>query len=197
MGIAKGDLLSISFAGENWGKILMPTYAKDTTVPIDRSKSEIERTLTRYGAQEFMYGWKARQAVIAFKVKDRAYRINLPLPDRNDPQFYMTDNGRRRTSQDAVYSAWEQATRQRWRALALWIKAVLEADEAGIVTLEDALLSKQMLPNGATVGEWLGPQIDEVYRTRQMPQLLPGAKLDNEIDGEVINSERDSKHGEN
>ena len=173
----------------------MPTYAKDTTVPIDRSKVEIERTLTRYGAQEFMYGWKAGQAVIAFKVNDRKYRINLPLPDRNDPQFYLTDNGRRRTSQDAVYAAWEQATRQRWRALALWIKAVLEAAEAGIVTLEDALQTFVMLPNGHTVGEWLGPQIDEVYRTRQMPQLLPGARLDEAVDGQIVERERNNETG--
>jgi len=164
----------------------MPTYAKDTIVPIDRSKSEIERTLTRYGAQEFMYGWQAGRAVVAFKVNDRAYRINLPLPDRNDSQFYMTNNGRARTSQDAVYSAWEQATRQRWRALALWIKAVLEAAEAGIVTLEDALQTFVMLPNGRTVGEWLAPQIEEVYRTSQMPQLLPGSRVENEVDGQVM-----------
>jgi hypothetical protein len=167
----------------------MPTYAKDTTVPIDRSKAEIERTLTRYGAQEFMYGWQAGRAVIAFKVNDRKYRIDLPLPDRNDPQFYMTENGRRRTSKDAVYGAWEQATRQRWRALSLWIKAVLEASEAGIVTLEDALQTFVMLPNGRTIGEWLGPQIDEIYRTRQMPQLLPGV---NTVNGEIVDQEGNS-----
>ena len=54
------------------------------------------------------------------------------------------------------------------------------------MTLEDALQTFVMLPNGRTVGEWLGPQIDEVYRTSQMPQLLPGARLENEVDGQVI-----------
>jgi hypothetical protein len=173
----------------------MPIYAKNTEVPMERSKAEIERTLTRYGAQEFMYGWKAGQAVIGFKVHDRMYRINLPLPDRNDAQFLMTDNGRRRTSQDSVYSAWEQATRQRWRALALWIKAVLEAAEAGIVTLEDALQTFVMLPNGRTVGEWLGTQIDEVYRTRQMPQLLPGTRPEYTVDGQVVDVSGGDENG--
>lgn len=30
--------------------------------PADRSRSEIERTLTRYGARQFMYGWDENRA---------------------------------------------------------------------------------------------------------------------------------------
>ena len=46
----------------------MPTYAKDTEVPIDRSKSEIERILQRYGATAFMYGWNEGKAIIGFSL---------------------------------------------------------------------------------------------------------------------------------
>jgi len=34
-------------------------YAEGTSVPADRSRAEIERTLTRYGADQFAYGWRA------------------------------------------------------------------------------------------------------------------------------------------
>jgi len=37
-------------------------YAEDTRVPIERSRSEIERTLERYGATAFSYGWDEQRA---------------------------------------------------------------------------------------------------------------------------------------
>ncbi|MDQ2830875.1 MAG: hypothetical protein M3Y74_17745 [Chloroflexota bacterium] len=33
-----------------------------------------------------------------------------------------------------------------------------------------------VLPNNATVEEWAIPQIEEAYRTKRMPPLLPGAE---------------------
>lgn len=41
----------------------MTTYASQTTVSPDRSRAEIERTLSRYGATGFMYGWSDRGAI--------------------------------------------------------------------------------------------------------------------------------------
>ena len=150
----------------------MPSYAQNTTVPIDRSKAEIERILQRYGASAFMYGWSGTRAVIGFDINGRRYKVELPLPSLDG--FAMTEVRRTRRSKDAQMSAWEQACRQRWRALALWIKATLEANEAGIITIESAMLSFTLLPSGQTVGEWSAPQLVEVYQTGRMPPLLPG-----------------------
>jgi hypothetical protein len=69
---------------------------------------------------------------------------------------------------------YEQACRQRWRALLLIVKAKLEAVTAGISTVEREFLPDVVLPNGATVGEWVGPQIATVYARHEMPALLPG-----------------------
>jgi hypothetical protein len=149
----------------------MPTYAKDTTVAVERSKGEIERTLQRFGASAFMYGWDAGRAVVGFEVSGRRYRITLPLPAKNE--FRLTATGRVRSSAAAVEEAWEQACRQRWRALALWIKAVLEAAEAGITSVDEAMQPFVVLPNGETAGRWLAPQIDAAYQTGSMPALLP------------------------
>jgi hypothetical protein len=41
----------------------MARYASNTDVPSDRSRAEIERTLVRYGADEFMYGTRAREPI--------------------------------------------------------------------------------------------------------------------------------------
>ncbi len=151
----------------------MTRYASDTTVPVDRSRAEIERTLERYGATAFMYGWDGQKAAISFDIAGRRYRIILPLPDKAAPEFTRTPKTRDLRSPEAARAAWEQATRQRWRALALWIKAVLEAAESGITTISQALQPFVVLPDGRTAGEWLAPQIDAAYATGRMPALLP------------------------
>jgi hypothetical protein len=87
--------------------------------------------------------------------------------------FKYTDAGRLRSA-DSQSSAWEQAGRQKWRALVLVIKAKLEAVEAGIVTFEEEFLAHIMLPDGRTVGEWTRPQLEAVYSDGSMPALLPG-----------------------
>jgi hypothetical protein len=142
-------------------------------VSVEKSKSEIERTLQRYGASQFIYGWDQEEAVIGFVVNSddqmRQVRFKVKVPELAD--FYVTKNFQRR-SRAAAEKAWEQAQRSRWRALLLVIKAKLEAIEAGIATFEDEFLAYTMLPSGETVSEWMQPQLDEVYREGVMPGTL-------------------------
>lgn len=148
-------------------------YAAQTEVGADKSKAEIERILVRYGATAFMHGWECNRAMIGFEAQGRRYRIVLPLPNPDDAAFTRTPARGRPRSKAQAWSAWEQATRQRWRALVLWIKAVLEAVECGITTLEGALQPFVVLPDGRTTGEWLSPQIEQAYDTGRMPPMLP------------------------
>lgn len=152
----------------------MPTYAAGTEVPSDRSRSEIERTLKRYGAAAFAYAWEGNSAQIAFKLDGRQILFRLPLPDPGDREFMLTPTGKSRTTA-AASAAYEQAVRQRWRALALVIKAKLEAVEAGISTVEREFLANVALPNGTTFGDWAAPQLAQVYARGEMPALMPGA----------------------
>jgi hypothetical protein len=148
-------------------------YAENTSVSVEKSKAEIESLLQRYGADQFMSGWDHSSAYIGFKMSGRMIKFVLPLPARNDPEFQTTPAGRRRRDEGAAFKAWEQACRQRWRALALVIKAKLEAVEAGITTFEDEFLAHVVLPDGSTAGEFLRPQIAHAYETKRMPKLLP------------------------
>lgn len=151
----------------------MSEFAKNTTVSPDRSRNEIERTLQRWGADQFMYGWEAGQAVIQFRANDRLIRFIIGLPDRDDPAFTLTPARKTKRSPDDVEKMWEQAVRQRWRALALVIKAKLEAVEAGIAEFESEFLAHVVLPSGETAGEWMRPQIEVAYQTGVMPSMLP------------------------
>ena len=154
----------------------MSRYAAQTEVPADRSRGEIERTLSRYGATGFAYGWEADQAMLAFNAHGRRVVFRLRLPTADDPEFAMTEGGRSRSRGAAVKAA-EQAARQRWRALALVIKAKLEAAESGIESFESLFLAQIQLPNGQRVGDWAQPQIERAYQTGQMPPLLPAPAL--------------------
>lgn len=62
-------------------------YAEKTEVPAERSRAEIERTLQRYGADSFMYGWEQDRAVVQFRAQNRYVRFVVGMPDRNDKKF--------------------------------------------------------------------------------------------------------------
>jgi hypothetical protein len=139
-------------------------YAARTTVTPEKTRAEIEKTLQRYGATGFGYLTEATSATILFKMPDshkrtRVIRLTLLLPDE-----------RRYTK-----AGYQQEVRQRWRALALVIKAKLEAVASNISTLEVEFMAQTVLPSGQTVSEWLTPQLDEAFDQQLMPgRLLPG-----------------------
>lgn len=147
-------------------------YAENTSVSTERSRAEIERTLRRYGADQFMYGWEPECAMVGFRMAGRQVRFLLPMPDPKDRRFTHTDTGRARKPL-AANAEWEQASRQRWRALSLVIKAKLEAVESGISIFEDEFMANIVLPNNRTVSEFMLPQIRSAYETGSMPKLLP------------------------
>lgn len=153
----------------------MPTYAAGTDVSTDKSIAEIRRTLQRWGATQFLWGEEATRAVVAFQMRGRQVRFELPMPDRAAKEFTRTPTGRPRAATQAR-EAHEQAVRQRWRALNLVIKAKLEAVEARVSTFETEFLSHTVLPNGRTVAEEIEPTVTRAYETQQMPELLPALK---------------------
>lgn len=130
----------------------MARYAEQTKVPVSRSREELERVLTKYGASAFGYGWDNGRAVVSFRAQGRYIRFAMEIPMK------------------------AQEERQRWRALVLVVKAKLEAVESGITSFEEAFMAHVVLPDGQTVSEWLAPQLEEAYETAEMPSLLPGVQ---------------------
>lgn len=147
-------------------------YAENTSVSVEKSRSEIERTLERYGASTFGYIRQDNRALIEFVYGNRRIRFILPLPDRSSTEFRYTPTRRTERTDAQAYEAWEQACRQRWRALNIAIKAKLEAVEAGISTFDSEFLAHMVLPNGATVGDSVLPEIDRAWETSETPATL-------------------------
>jgi hypothetical protein len=127
------------------------TYARRTRVPVNQSRNEIEKTLVRYGASGFIYGYDKESAIVGFRMSERHVKFMLPMKKGMN----------------------EQQERQRWRALLLVIKAKLEAVSAGITVFDDEFMAHIVTPDGTTLGEQLRPQIESMYKTGKMPPLLP------------------------
>lgn len=134
------------------------------------SRLEIERTLIKYGAVNFAYAMSAGKAMIGFTMEERQVKFILPLP--RIEEFRLTPTKRDRTEK-SQHDAWEQACRQRWRALLLVIKAKLEAVECGISCFEQEFMANIVLPDGKTAGDFMLPQIARAYATGIMPPMLP------------------------
>lgn len=168
----------------------MSRYASQTEVSTDRSLAEIQATVRRYGATGFMTGWEhgegQHRAMVQFKAADRFVRFILPLPDPHAKEFTLTPAGKRQRDEAGRVAAWEQACRQRWRALALAIKAKLEAVEAGIATFEEEFLAHIVLPDGSTVGGHVLPRVQRAYVDGAMPKLLPEWSGDAVVEAEVV-----------
>lgn len=154
----------------------MGKFATKTTVSAEKSRAEIEKLLLRYGAQQFMYAIKPEAAAIAFVCHDRNIRFVLPFPRADEKRFthrkdrYGYDEKR---SDNQVRDAYDQEIRSRWRALALVIKAKLEAVESGIAEFEDEFMAHIVLPGGQTMSEHARPLIARAYETGHVPPLLP------------------------
>lgn len=154
----------------------MSTFAADTSVSVEKSRAEVERTLARYGATAFGYMTEPGRAVIMFEAHGRRIRFDLPLPRPDERRFTHTPSTSKLRTPAQATAAWEQGCRQRWRALALAVKAKLETVESGIAEFEDEFLAYLVLPSGQTMSEVARPAIAQAYETGTMPALMPGAR---------------------
>lgn len=157
----------------------MATYAQDTSVPVEKSRAEIESILAKYGATRFAYMIGDTDAVIMFMLGGKAVKFTLPLPDINAEEFQIQRFERmgrlirrEQRSPESARKVWEQACRSRWRALALGVKAKLVFCESGITTFESEFLAHFVLPGGKTLGQRVIPELEEMSRSGKMPTSL-------------------------
>jgi hypothetical protein len=149
-------------------------YAAGTSVPAERTRAEIERTLTAHGAVSVLIGSDSerRVAVVAFSAFGRQVRLFLPLPD--PAEFKTTPKNQRRRSTVGAVAVAAAEERRRWRALLLMVKAKVEAVESGIITFDEEWLPHFVLPDGRTVAEHAVPAVETAYQTGTVGPLFPG-----------------------
>jgi len=151
----------------------MGKFAESTTVSVEKSRAEIEKLITRYGATSTAFMMAPGRAIICFEAKGRRIMFELKLPDLATEKRFQRDGRGAVLTMQKRSQRWEQACRQSWRALALVIKAKLEAVETGITSFEDEFLAHIVMPDGQTVATHIKPRIAEAYAGGQMLALMP------------------------
>jgi hypothetical protein len=154
----------------------MRRFAQETSVSVEKSKAEIEAMLSKYGATAFMSGTNQTEAIIAFEMSARKIMFRLTLPNKADRRFTHTPSRNTPRHPADAHGEWEQACRSRWRALALAIKAKLEAVAVGITTFENEFMAHIVMPDGLTVGDHVRPRIADAYASGKVTPLLEGPK---------------------
>jgi len=153
----------------------MSKYAEGTSVDTGRSRIELEKLLRRFGADQFAYAWdeSGGREMLGFRIANRQVRIDLPMPDIDDPEFRLTPTGQVRST-SAARDRYDQEVRRRWRSLVLIVKAKLTAVADGISTIEREFLADLVIADGRTLSQWLEPQLEDAYNRGEIPALLPG-----------------------
>lgn len=139
-------------------------YAEGTHVPVSQSQGEIRKVLDNYGASGFAFGEQPTMHLVMFRMSERMVKFMIPVPEQGKAK---TTKGDLMTKAQV-----EKEIRRRWRCLLIAIKAKLECVESGIATLENEFMANIVLPDGKTIGQTVGPQITEAYKSGKMPQLL-------------------------
>ena len=129
-------------------------YAKTTTVPVIKTRQEIEVILHKYGATAFasMSNWKSGTSVFAFEYEKFRYQIEVKQPILDDSRYTETGLLRDTESSEKFHQG---AIRQRWRAVLLYVTAVLEAVDSGFIDLQTA------------------PQVEFAIQQGIQPPMLP------------------------
>lgn len=144
-------------------------YAAGTSVPVNRSRDELEGLLDRVGADSVASMRDSAAAAVAFRLAGRNYVLRLPFPTDED---LARDRGGRRRAQAARDTARDQAIREKWRGLVLLVKAKVVAIQSGISTPEAEFLAHAMLPTGQTLGEHIESHPEQLATSGRL--MLPG-----------------------
>lgn len=147
------------------------SYAETTSVPFERSISEMVALIKRAGAGQIGQMDDDAFYAIQFTIGDRMIRFRLPMPALSE---MPTVNGRnQRLTNEQQRAKLEQAKRARARALLLVIKAKLESVESGIETIEQAFLANVVMADGATVYDRISQPIALEYASGR-PDAVAG-----------------------
>lgn len=150
------------------------SYAATTNVSVAKSRAEVERLVREAGATKFGTMDDTGKAFVFFELHNRRLMFELPLPKRADFAKDPRSTYRER-SVGAQERLLEQATRVRWRALVLALKAKLVSVESGVEQFEEAFLGQIVVPtaNGTDRFANVGIRaIKQAYEGGHLPPLL-------------------------
>lgn len=149
------------------------TFAQDTSVPITRSRAEIDALLCAWGCDGTQWSDDYRKRTVALRfvwsrgdAERYSARLTLRFPSPADVKAkYAAEQkakhgwGRDSLTDTRAEREADQAARAGHRVLLLWIKAALNAVAAGLLTAEEVFLPHMEGADGRTVAEVALPRL--------------------------------------
>jgi len=122
----------------------------NTSVPVDRSKEEINKMLRAAGADGIQWtdAWRpARMAEVRFARKQRSYSLSVPL------QTADIERQKDLIAPIRLRAEMEKRERAMFSALFYYIESLLKAEKWGLLTFEEAFIghAQVVLPSGEAV----------------------------------------------
>jgi hypothetical protein len=151
----------------------MRRYAEDTSVPVARSRGEIDSLLRDWGAVGIQWTDEFDQDRVTLRFvwphDDVRYtaRVSVKLPSRASLEEQAIDGRstwRKEVSKTKLAALMEARGRREHRLLLLWLKAALNAVDAQVVAAEEVFLPFLEGADGRTVGEVAVPKMHTLLR---------------------------------
>ena len=146
----------------------MRRFAEDTSVPVGRSRAEIDRLLQDWGCGQLQWSddYKSGRVRLRFlwehNGKGYLARFDVKLPARTDLEKHAIDGRTGKVSENKLQALMDARGKAEHRTLLLWLKACLNAVESGIVTAEMIFLPFLEGKDGQTVGEIAIPKLADL-----------------------------------
>ncbi len=153
----------------------MSKYAAGTTVTASNTQGEIMGLLGKRGVQKIATFCEPERFSLAFEHEGIPYRVGLPLPDPDDPEFseYMQGSVKYKRTESAIRERYEKELNRRWRAFGMVIKAKIVAVEEGISTMQAEFIGNAVLSTGRTVSETYAEELGVLAASGQLSALMP------------------------
>jgi len=160
----------------------MKRYAADTTVPVARSRGEIDSLLRQWKCKGIQWTDQFDDGIVvlrfawAFEGNSYMTRFTIRLPSESELMKQAID-GRSSTKISPIKLEKLQAKQgqQEHRILLLWLKAAFNAVQAGIVRAEEIFLPFLEGANGQTVSEAVLPRLALLMTDNPSRLLTQGA----------------------
>jgi hypothetical protein len=153
-----------------------------TTVPVEKSQSDLRKLLRGYGAEGYQFGEVTRAgttwASVQFAHEGYMVRMRVPLkPPDTEELRKRAKRARTKTLENLYEEATDQEARRVWRVLYWNLKSRMEAVEEEVETFLEAFLAHVVnQATGRTVYEELSEE-GRVELADPLPRLaLPGGE---------------------
>lgn len=160
----------------------MRRYANETVIPISRSRGEIEKLLRVWGASQMQWSddFDGGRGMLRFLWQRDGVpymaRFEIHVPTSAQLREECLDGRSGRFSQAKYDRAMERRGMAEHRDLALLLKAIFVAVDAGLITAEQVFLPFLEGNDGRTVSECILPQMAKVLTQGGALKLLGVAR---------------------